>query len=390
MTAGSRADPAVGPPVDEAERRARIVLGWVAEPGDPDACRLVRQFSARELLDRLAAGSLPSTKARDWAARASSVSVDALRWAGEHAGARFVCPGDPEWPAGTTVLTTAGESVLGRRCDAPIGLWVRGESLAAAERSVAIVGARASTPYGDHVAGELAGDLVRGGITVVSGGAFGIDAAAHRGALACGGRTVAVLASGVDRLYPPGNADLLEQVARQGTLVSEGAPGCVPSRSRFLVRNRLIAALTQGTVVVEAALRSGSLNTARWARDLGRLVMGVPGPVTSAASAGVHELLRRPEALLVTDANEVLEHISPIGEALAAHKAGPTVGRDELDERSRQLLDAVPLHRSASAQSIARAAGLDPEDARRRLDALVEHGQVTGDGSRWRRSSRRE
>ncbi len=124
--------------------------------------------------------------------------------------------------------------------------------------AVAVVGARASTDYGDHVAGSLAAGCVAGGWSIVSGGAYGIDAAAHRGALAAEGTTVAVLASGIDRLYPVGHGGLLEEVAATGLLVSEAAPGCPPSRTRFLVRNRLIAALSRGTVVVEAALRSGS------------------------------------------------------------------------------------------------------------------------------------
>ncbi|BDZ43939.1 hypothetical protein GCM10025865_32380 [Paraoerskovia sediminicola] len=166
-------------------------------------------------------------------------------------GGRVVVPDSPQWPRGVEALGVHG----------PMCLWVRGElDLGrASQRSVALVGARACTEYGRRVAVELAEGLADRGFTVVSGGAYGIDAAAHRGALAAGGATVAVLAGGADRLYPAGNADLLSSIsASGGAVLSEVPPGSVPSRVRFLLRNRLIAALTSATVVVEAAWRSGS------------------------------------------------------------------------------------------------------------------------------------
>jgi len=167
-------------------------------------------------------------------------------------------------------------------------------------------------------------------------------------------------------------------------LVSEAAPGCAPSRSRFLVRNRLIAALSRGTVVVEAALRSGSLNTARWARDLGRALMGVPGPVTSMMSAGVHEMLRQPESVLVTDADEILELVAPIGSEPAPIKQGPASERDSLDEVGRRLLDAVPKVAAAPAASIATVAEMAPSEALGRLAELGERGLVIRVGGGWR------
>ena len=152
------------------------------------------------------------------------------------------------------------------------------------ERSVAIVGSRAATAYGSGIATDLAADLVEQGVTVLSGGAFGIDVAAHRGALAGGGPTVCVLASGVDVAYPPGHASIFASLARDQLLVSELPPSAHPTRVRFLARNRLIAAMSRGTVVVEAALRSGARNTAGWALGCGRPLMAVPGPVYSRAS----------------------------------------------------------------------------------------------------------
>ena len=155
-----------------------------------------------------------------------------------------------------------------------------------------VVGSRASTAYGEHVASDLSEGLCRRGVAVVSGAAFGIDGAAHRAALAADGCTVAVLAGGLDVPYPAGHSSLMYRIRAAGLLVSEYPPGIRPARHRFLARNRLVAALSGATVVVEAGLRSGAANTAAWARALGRVVCAVPGPVTSSASAGCHALIR--------------------------------------------------------------------------------------------------
>ncbi len=376
-------------PIDPAERQARMLMSWVAEPGDPDVARLVREFGAAALVHRLAAGVPVGRRAAAWTQRLKAAEPDRLWEVAQSVHARYVCPGDAEWPQRLDDLTRLEDDSGDRRTSMPIGLWVRGERAVAGmvERAVSFVGARASTSYGEHVAGELAGTCGVRGFTAVSGGAYGIDAAAHRGALACAAPTVAVLAGGIDRLYPPGNTTLLRAVVREGLVVTEAAPGSAPSRSRFLVRNRLIAALGLGTVVVEAALRSGALNTARWARELGREVMGVPGPVTSMTSAGVHELLRQPETVLVTDAAEVVEQISPVGTGQAPHKQGPLAQRDALGPDARMVLDAVPKHVFAPAASIAVVAGLTLDVvesglAALRASALVEGGPATG----WRLS----
>ena len=215
-------------------------------------------------------------------------------------GIRFVVPGDDEWPVALDDLARAPH--LHERGGVPLGLWCRGPLRLAevVEQAVAVVGSRSATSYGGSVAGEIAGALARESWTVVSGAAFGIDQAAHRGALASRGPTVAVLACGADRAYPSAHRSLIDYIADVGLVVSEAAPGCAPTRIRFLARNRVIAALARGTVVVEAAVRSGALNTASWAAGLGRAVMGVPGPVTSAPSAGVHQLIRARDAVLVT------------------------------------------------------------------------------------------
>ncbi len=373
-------------PAFEEERAARMQMSRAAEPGDADAARLVREFSAVALVDRLRARALSQPKAQGWAARLATSHPDQMLHAAERVSARFLVPGDAEWPLELGDLMSLESAEGERRAGEPFGLWARGPLnlgvLAGA--AVSMVGARASTTYGDHVSGSLAAGCVAHGWTVVSGGAYGIDAAAHRGALAAEGATVAVLASGIDRLYPAGHGGLLDEVAATGLLVSEAAPGCSPSRSRFLVRNRLIAALSRGTVVVEAALRSGSLNTARWARDLGRPLMGVPGPVTSMMSAGVHEMLRQPESVLITDADEILELVAPIGSAPAPRKQGPRSERDDLDDASRHLLDAVPKVAPAPVASVANTAGLPPAETLERLAGLAGRGLVLRVGGGWR------
>ncbi len=231
--------------------------------------------------------------------------------------------------------------------------------------------------------------MAQAGAVVVSGAAFGIDQAAHRAALAVRGRTVAVLACGVDRAYPAAHRGLLEVVAEVGAVVSELRPGCAPTRLRFLGRNRLIAAMTRGTVVVEAAVRSGALNTASWAGRLGRVVMGVPGPVNSAPSEGVHELIRSGAAALVTRGDHVLELVSPAGTRLAATPRAPERPRDRLGSTEQRVLEAVPLYRGATVSAVARTAGLGSAAVLASLHALRELGWVTESDARWRRATAR-
>jgi DNA processing protein len=225
---------------------------------------------------------------------------------------------------------------------------------------------------------------VRAGRPVVSGAAFGIDQAAHRGGLAVDGANVAVLACGADRAYPVAHRELLDHLGRTGAVVSEVPPGCMPTRGRFLSRNRLIAALTCGTVVVEAAVRSGALNTATWASRLNRHLMGVPGPVTSAQSEGVHGLVRSGAATLVTRGSEVLEQVSGSGSHLTTPPRGRARRRDSLTGRHRRILDAVPLTRPAPVDSIATTAGLGLVEVRSALVRLEKLGLVEGSPVGWR------
>ncbi|MGY1719377.1 DNA-processing protein DprA [Blastococcus sp. SYSU DS0552] len=217
-----------------------------------------------------------------------------------------------------------------------------------------------------------------------------MDGAAHRGALAAGAPTVAVLSCGVDRPYPAGHGALFHRIAETGLLVSEWPPGCAPLRHRFLVRNRLIAALTCGTVVVEAAARSGALATAARARKLGRPVLVVPGPVTSALSVGCHELLRdaQSEAALVTSAAQVIEAVGRIGDDLAPPVERPASPRDGLSDLAARVLDACPVRIGVSPERLARTAGCDVLEVLRVLPALELADLVEWTGTGWRLAPR--
>ncbi len=376
-------------PGDEPERLARLALNVITEPADPRVARLLGTFGPVELYDRLLRDTDLAGLRSQVAARLSEVEPVRMLERYHRHGIRFVVPGDPEWPASVDDLSWS--EPVNRLQGPPLGLWVRGPlDLGVASRgSVAVVGSRSATSYGASVAGTLGARLAGAGVTVVSGAAFGIDQAAHRGALAVDGPSVAVLACGVDRAYPAAHARLLDHLAEQGCVVSELPPGCAPTRVRFLARNRLIAALTAGTVVVEAAIRSGALNTANWAAGLHRVVMGVPGPVTSAPSEGVHELLRQGQALLVTRPEHVLEAVAGAGRELLERPRAEETARDRLPRTDAVVLEAVPLAVTAPTRSIARAAGVAEHEARASLERLRDQGWVRradGEAERWGRT----
>ena len=367
----------------DEDRLHRVGITYLTEPGDARVSGLVDDLGARAvhegLLNRLDLDGLEI----DAEARLGATDpVRALEQA-HRAGLRYVVPGDTEWPGALDALS--GAAPVGRHGGRPLGLWVRGPlGLNEIASSVAVVGSRAATTYGVDVAVRLASGVAEAGWTVVSGAAFGVDQAGHRGALAVDGRTVGVLACGADRVYPQAHARLIEHLAHEHCLVSETVPGGAPTQLRFLSRNRLIAALTHGTVVVEAAVRSGALNTANWASRLNRHVMGVPGPVASAQSAGVHQLLRDAAATLVTHPDEVLETLAPSGERLVERSRGAERPRDKLTHRQRRVLDAVPVRRAVDDFSIASTAGVGALEVRGTLLTLEKAGHVRREGAGWR------
>jgi DNA processing protein len=361
------------------------MLGCAMEGGDLAVADLVQNQGAEGAWAKIIEGALGEPAAE----RAARVSMEVVERVAQAAEMRFIVPGDDEWPDGLDDLRHAEN--IQRRGGVPLGLWLRGPGQLAhlMQRSVAIVGSRAATAYGNGFATDLAADLVEQGVTVVSGGAFGIDVAAHRGALAAGGPTVCVLANGVDVAYPPAHVAIFETFAKDQLLVSELPPGAHPTRVRFLARNRLIAAMSRGTVVVEAALRSGARNTASWALGCGRPLMAVPGSVYSRASAAPHLMIRNGQAVLVTSAADVLELISDMGEAMLPLSHGQSRATDALTETQLAVFEAIPARRRVSVGDIALAAGVSVPTCLSALTALESAGLVEGDERGWSVAVRR-
>ena len=350
---------------------ARASWTGIAEPGDRAAGELVAALGPAGALTALvdawpvvriadAASDGGSDLAADeielalarWSPRLKSgVALVALRQAVRYA-VHLLAPGDPVWPTGVNDLGP----------HAPIALWLRGNesTLAAARHSIALVGARAATGYGEHVTMEASAGLVDRGFALISGAAYGVDGMAHRAALASSGQTVAILAGGVDRFYPSGHDALLARIVESGAVVSELPCGSPPTKWRFLQRNRLIAAASQATIVLEAGWRSGSLNTAGHAATLGRPIGAMPGPVTSAASAGCHRLIRDFAATLVTSAAEMAELVPGI-EMLSAvdipDAANPAAGRPGSTSTRVRLSDALSTRSPRSVDDLAARAG---------------------------------
>jgi DNA processing protein len=391
------------------ESYARAALTYLAEPADEWLNGLISAHGATRTLEAIRSGRLPDPSGdfpippsitrtlqrslERWRVRLDDLPTPEEVVAFRASGIRLICPGDPEWP----------EQLADLGLDQPYALWLRGTADLRFDclRSVAVVGSRAATAYGSYVAAEFAASVAARGWAVVSGGAFGVDASAHRGALGADGVTVAVLACGVDVPYPVGHTELFEAVAAQGVIVSEWPPGRTVSRLRFLVRNRVIAALATGTLVVEAGERSGAVNTARHARDLGRRLMAVPGPVTSDQSAGCHRIIREWQGALVTTAAEVIEHLSPIGAILEtsapavpgpADNSGrrrrirPALDLDAMDLEMTQVLDAMPARGGMATTRIAQRAGMVPTTVVRCLAALAASGYIERCDEGWRLS----
>lgn len=395
-------------PGEIADRFARATWTAVAEPGDRVAGVLVQLLGPVRALttvverwagdrvlgvirdaggdaDLLGLETVDLAKAQErWQPRVDSQSaLVALRQASRY-GVRLLVPGDRVWPTGVDDLGAHG----------PLALWLRGrpETLATASRSIALVGARAATGYGEHVTMEASAGLVDRGYAIVSGAAYGIDGMAHRAALASSGETIAFLAGGVDRFYPSGHDGLLTRIVEAGAVVSELPCGSPPTKWRFLQRNRLIAAASVATIVLEAGWRSGSLNTAGHAAALGRPLGAVPGPVTSPASAGCHRLIRDFDAVCVTNADEMAE-LAPLpagretSDAPASAPGGGGGGRAadgqaESAERTR-VVDALSRRSPRTVDDIAARAGLGVAQVRSVLGLLGLEGRAASRERGW-------
>jgi DNA processing protein len=375
--------------VTDATLRAWAYLSRVAEPPCDALADLVASAGPVEAADRVRRGQVTAELGERTAARrevdCTAEDLDMLH----RRGGRLITPDDGEWPTlafASFTGTALRDKPQGRR---PLVLWAVGQARLddVAERAAAIVGTRAATAYGEHVAAELAAGLAEHDVSIVSGGAYGIDGAAHRATLAADGVTIAVLAGGIDILYPAGHSALLHRICGSGLLVTEYPPGVRPARHRFLTRNRLVAAMGTATVVVEAGVRSGAANTAAWARALGRVVCAVPGPVTSTASAGCHALLRS-GAELVTRADDVREIVGRAGE-LAPEEDRPASVLDGLSTAERQVYEALPGRRARTVDEVAVASGIAPAAVLGPLAMLEVAGLAERQDGRWRLGSRR-
>lgn len=365
----------------DLENPYEVAATWsaLAEPTDRAARELVSRYGPSQALRAVIAGELAQKR---WGARLAGLNVRRDLEQLTRRGGRLLLPDEPGWPQG---LDDLGEA-------SPWCLWVLGEL--SSEPAVAMVGSRASTSYGEYIATSWAGSMALRDISVISGGALGIDGCAHRGALTADGHTVAVLAGGVDRFYPRSHSALLEAISRSGAVISEAPWGAPPTRWRFLQRNRLIAAISQATLVVEATWRSGALSTANHASELGRPVAALPGPVTSPASAGCHRLMREHQAIAVTDPDELAQLVAAIGTYADAEPDLLSQARmaadDCQDPRARRVMDVLPLHGHLSCAAIASKAGLEEFDTETALLGLAAMGLVTHDGAlepRWRRNA---
>lgn len=394
-----------GPRRRDAVRLARAALTRLVEPGDETALAVIEALGPVHALAVLTGRCRP-TQEEEAALAESSGSGDAWRrrfsaglrrWgprsvelaperdlvAMHRLGGGLLIPEDPAWPA---CLDDLGH----RR---PVALWTRGAgALPEHGRTLAVVGSREATAYGRAVTGQLVAPLAAEGATVLSGGAYGIDGQAHRVALEAGRGdppTIAVLAGGLDRFYPAGHEDLLRAVMDRGLLLSEMPPGASPTRHRFLYRNRLIAALAAGVLVVEARWRSGAQNTASHALGLGRELGVVPGPITSPSSAGCHRLLMETPARLVADLDSARALLGA-GLPAAADRASATAGadvrpEDELSEQELLVFDALPVRAHAALDRLAVAAGMPVPPLVAVLQGLARRGLAEERDRRWRR-----
>lgn len=372
--------------IAEAGRTQALALACLVEPGTPGVAELVSEHGVAAALARIRS----RRRSGSVAGRLEPEEVPLMLAEMARRGVRVVLPGEPEFPSQLLDLP-----------EPPLALWVSGplDLRVAALRSVSVVGARACTAYGERATGVIAGGLGEDGWAVVSGAAFGIDAAAHRAALAVGGQTVAVLACGVDLAYPRAHDALLARIADSGLVVSELPPGSQPLRHRFLARNRVIAALSRGTVVAEAARRSGAVATASRALELGRVVMAVPGPITSMASSGTNRLLHEQSARAVSDSTEVLSLLveggvgpglrsgaDPAGaDPAGADPAAAGGGLARMSDGARAIHAVLPGRGARGVESVAAAAGVAPASALAHLGLLELAGLARRTREGWRR-----
>ena len=366
--------------IDSSELEAVLVWNALTEPGDRIAGMLRLALGSRRALEKVLAGDLDpigglssqdlAAAFQRWVPRYSpSLSSEVLKQA-IRSDTQLLLPQDELWP----------EKLANLGPHAPMAIWFRGNPMHFGKlgRTIAIVGSRTCTNYGQRVTADLATTCVESEAAVVSGGALGVDAVAHRVTVAQRGLTVAVMAGAIDCLYPAGNWELFDEISHTGLLISEMAPGSRPTRWRFLQRNRLIAALADAVVVTEAGWRSGSINTAGHAVELGRRVFAIPGPINSPASAGCNRLIRDQLAELLLDTSDLAQEL---GWTSVVNGLDSGLGTLEL-----RTFDAL-TRRNQDFEEVLKVTGLSRDELRMALGGLSEANlAMRTDGGGWKRT----
>lgn len=361
--------------VPSSSREAFFMLAHLCEPADSAVKKALTLSPPDRVIHELLAGRIKPASQASFAARFSQFDLGQELEYTEQIRASFITRGEVGWPRQLNVLGP----------DEPWVLWSLGSAdfRLLALQSLAIVGTRACTPYGQQVAFNWAAEIADRGVTIVSGGAVGVDIAAHKGALSVGSPTLCVLAGGVQARYPASNEHIFHQIMDNGVIISESPPKESPRRQRFLTRNRIIASLTQATLIVEASRRSGTASTASWAELIHRPIFGVPGSVYSSASEGIHAMMSEGRAMLVHSPTDVLQLIN-IGNVHTPSSKAVTDWRS-LTQPELDVWESLPKKGQALAADVAARCGLSFPEVTALLTELNLKNMASFDGFFWRR-----
>lgn len=354
---------------------ARLVLSWITDHIDPTLARAIDSRGAKTALEVITTSSAARPSERRRIARLNQIhSIAQLKKELERNKIEFLTPQSEFWPGQLNDLELS----------APIGLFIRGDKKTLLDTSVAIVGTRNASSYGSRITQELAYELATFGFTIVSGGAFGIDVIAHHSTLLAKGATICVQANGLDNFYPRANGELITRIIQNGAVVSEYPPGRTPNKSQFLDRNRIIAALAGGVVVVEAPRISGSLSTANHANKLSRMVMAFPGEVTSENSLGTNELIKTKQAEIITGYQDVVELLSPLGQApIPIQEIANSSIFDSLSDKSKLVFETLPLRGGFEIAEIVNRSGLDRVEVISAITELEIYAAIKKSRTGW-------
>jgi DNA processing protein len=358
-----------------SEWDARLVLSWITDHIDPPLARSIAAKGAKTALEIITLSSVAKPSERRRITRLNQIqSIEQIKHQLAQHRLKYITPNDESWP----------EQLNQLELSTPIGLFIKGDERVLSDISVAIVGTRNASSYGARITQELAFELATIGYTIVSGGALGIDVIAHHSTLLAHGTTVCVQANGLDDFYPKSNKEVINRICENGAVISEYPPGRTPNKSQFLDRNRIIAALAGGVVVVEAPRISGSLSTANHASKLSRMVMAFPGEISSENSLGTNELIKTKQAEIITQANDVIELLAPLGQApLPPEEIMNKSIFDGLSDQAKLVFETLPLRGGYEVAEIAQHSGLDRVSVISVLSELQIHSAIRKGPTGW-------